>query len=353
MTLLEVKNISFNFDQKSLAQLEGISFEVTAGEVVAIVGPSGTGKTTLLNIIKGSLQPQRGEVFLREELLCSASYKNDSLIEHISFVAQESSLDNSKTVFENIKSGVSADIEDIKAINKIRDMIEIFGLEYKDHKLPTDLSAGQRQRVEFAKALVSDPSLLLLDEPFNNLDQFLKEDIISEIFPIFKERNIAVVFVTHNLEEAYSISDQMLVLSHGKIQQSGHPHDIYSHPKSAFVAKFTGRVNLLASNVISSHEEETLVKNALGEFNVHRNIELDAKKFVYMAFRPENVQVESQALIAGRIKKIDFRGDKTYLEVATQDKNTLLICVKDAREYKVSQKIRFNLSPDQTFLLPI
>ena len=353
MSLLEVKNISYNYDSKSLAQLENISLEVAPAQVVAMVGPSGTGKTTLLRIIKGALLPQKGEVFFHDDLLCSHSYLNETLIEKMSFVAQESSLDEELTVFENIKAGFTRIEDDTRAINKVRDMIEIFGLEYKDHKLPEDLSAGQRQRVEFAKALVKDPSLLLLDEPFNNLDQFLKEDIISEIFPIFKERNIAVVFVTHNLEEAYSISDQMLVLAHGKIQQAGGPKDIYEHPQSAFVAKFTGRINLVASNVVHSSENDVTVKNILGEFELDRNSNLDGKKFVYLAIRPENVEIAADAPFVGRVKKVDYRGDKTYLEVATQDKNNFLISVPGKSMYSINNQVRFDIPREVSFLLSI
>lgn len=353
MSLLEVRNISHNFDKKSLAQLSDISFLLDEGEILSLIGPSGTGKSTLLNIILGKLVADKGEVFFKDELIASATYRNQELLKNFAFVPQVSTLDFEKTIFENISSPLDGIEDEVTATNRVRDMIEIFGLEYKDHKYPADLSAGQRQRVEFAKAMVSNPKVLLLDEPFSNLDQFLKEEVISEVFPIFRERGLSVIFVSHNLDEAFSISDRTMVLAHGKVQQVASPREVYEHPATVFVARFTGKINLLASNVISSNEDEVLVKNSLGEFSVVGRQIPEGKKFIYLSIRPENVEISERGQFAGKVKHIDYRGDRQFLHIATMDRNKFIVARPGHEHYMVDQKLRVTLPSNRLFFLPI
>jgi len=353
MSILEVRNISHNFDKKSLAQLTDISFILEKGEILSLIGPSGTGKSTLLNIILGTLVADSGEVFFDDELIVSPTYRNQEQLKHFAYVPQVSTLDFDKTIFENISSPLIGLEDEITITNSVRDMIEIFGLEYKDHKLPGDLSAGQRQRVEFAKAMVSGPKVLLLDEPFSNLDQFLKEEVISEVFPIFRERGLSVVFVSHNLDEAFSISDRAMVLAHGKVQQVAGPREVYANPATVFVARFTGKINLLASNVLSAHGDETVVKNSLGEFHVTGKTAPEGKKFIYLAIRPENVQLGEKGQIAGRVKHIDYRGDRQFIHIATNDRNKFIVSRPGTEIYKLDQKLRVTIPVEHSFFLPI
>lgn len=353
MSLLEVRNISHNFDKKSLAQLTDISFILEKGEILSLIGPSGTGKSTLLNIILGKLVADKGEVFFNEELIASPTYRNQEQMKSFAYVPQVSTLDFEKSVFENIGSPLEGLEDEVTITNKVRDMIEIFGLEYKDHKLPGDLSAGQRQRVEFAKAMVSNPKVLLLDEPFSNLDQFLKEEVISEVFPIFRERGLSVIFVSHNLDEAFSISDRTMVLAHGKVQQVAEPREIYDNPSTVFVARFTGKINLLASNLVATHEMETTVKNSLGEFTITGKNFPEGKKFIYLAIRPENVEIGNKGQIAGKVKHIDYRGDRQFLHIATMDRNKFIVGRPGSEKYSLDQKLKVNLPADKLFFLPI
>lgn len=341
---LELKNINHNFDPRSMAQLSQINLSLSQGEVLSILGPSGTGKTTLLNIIRGELKPDSGEVKL-------AFQKG-----LISYVPQQSSLNENKTVLENIIMGDTVTIDQDELIGRARDLIEIFALEYKDHKYPKDLSAGQRQRVEFAKALIKNPRLLLLDEPFSNLDEFLKDDVISEVFPIFKEKNISVIFVSHNIQEALSVSDRVMILAHGQIQQLASPRQIYENPSNVFVARFTGKINLIASNVVRVEDEVVVLKNSLGEFIVQKTNWLESKKFVYMAIRPENVSIELQnSLIVGRIKRIDYRGASEYLYVQASDKNKIIVSHNKLihSQLKLNQQIGLKFPVESLFLLAI
>lgn len=342
---IKVKDINHNFDSRSMAQLSHINFSVGESEVLSILGPSGTGKTTLLNIIRGTLAPDSGEI----------EYSFDENL--ISYVPQESSLNEEISVLENILTGDEIENDRDELINRARGLIEIFALEYKDHKLPKDLSAGQRQRVEFAKALIKSPKLILLDEPFSNLDEFLKDDVISEVFPIFKERNISVVFVSHNIQEAFSVSDRVMILAHGKIQQLATPREVYENPSNVFVARFTGKINLIASNVVRVETDFVVLKNSLGEFEVQKTKWLESKKFVYMAIRPEKVLISSneKEKIKGRVKRIDFRGAFENLYVQASDKNKLIVShhKNDFLDIKINQQLFLSFSFKDLFLLAI
>lgn len=341
---IEVVDIHHNFDSRSMAQLAQINFSLKEAEVLSILGPSGTGKTTLLNIIRGKLIPDSGII----------NYSFDKNL--ISYVPQQSSLNEEISVLENILSGDSTFEDRDELINRARDLIEIFALEYKDHKLPRDLSAGQRQRVEFAKALITSPKLILLDEPFSNLDEFLKDDVISEVFPIFKERNITVIFVSHNIQEAFSVSDRVMILAHGQIQQLASPREVYENPKNVFVARFTGKINLIASNVVRVEEGFVVLKNSLGEFEVKKTDWLLSKKFVYMAIRPEKVLISNnEEIIKGRVKRIDFRGAFENLYIQASDKNKIIVShhQNNFLGIKINQQLFLTFPFNDLFLLAI
>lgn len=341
---IEVVDINHNFDARSMAQLSQINFSLKEAEVLSILGPSGTGKTTLLNIIRGKLIPDSGAI----------NYSFDKNL--ISYVPQQSSLNEDISVLENILSGARAFKDRDELINRARDLIEIFALEYKDHKLPRDLSAGQRQRVEFAKALITSPKLILLDEPFSNLDEFLKDDVISEVFPIFKERNITVIFVSHNIQEAFSVSDRVMILAHGQIQQLASPREVYENPSNVFVARFTGKINLIASNVVRVEEGFVVLKNSLGEFEVKKTDWLLSKKFVYMAIRPEKVLIsKNEEKIKGRVKRIDFRGAFENLYIQASDKNKIIVShhQNNFLGIKISQQLFLTFPFNDLFLLAI
>jgi len=250
--------------------------------------------------------------------------------------------------------GAKGILDEDVARDRARDMIEIFALEYKDAKLPGDLSAGQRQRVEFAKAMVRSPKLILLDEPFSNLDEFLKDDVISEVFPIFKENGIAVIFVSHNIEEAFSVSDKTMVLAHGRVQQLDNPFQIYERPANVFVARFTGKINLLASNILDVTTEKVKLKNIFGEFEAANTTWLEGKKFVYLAIRPEEVILSNEDnSIAGKIKRIEYRGSTQLLYIQALDKNKFLITRPGREKYQIDQRVRFVINEQSSFLLPI
>ncbi len=339
MSYLKVVDIYKNFDVKAMAQLKGISFSLNRGEVISIIGPSGTGKSTLLNIISNDSAPDQGSVELEGKKVENGD---------IAYLKSSFDLDFKLDVISNIISGLSSDVPHPDAIDMARDMIEVFGLEYKDKKSLDQLSAGQLQRVRLAKAMIKMPSLILLDEPFTNLDEFLKKEILSELLEFIREKQITTILVTHHLQEAFSLSDRVMILAHGKVLQFDTPEKIYQNPVDVFSARFGGDINLIASNVLKIDGENVVVKGPYGEFTIRGHA--DSKKFIYHAIRPENVLVSDKGSARGKIVKRTFFGEYYLYAVNTGEKNPVLL--KSNEKYDIGSSLSLDLS-NRSFLIPI
>ncbi|OUR99823.1 hypothetical protein A9Q84_02000 [Halobacteriovorax marinus] len=353
MALLVVKDVFKSFDIKSIAAVDHLSFSIQNNEIVSVIGPSGTGKSTIVKIISGLLDFQSGSVLFAGKELVTHQSKNESLLRKISYVPQELSLDESKTVLENIGINLVEENEE-KRHHLIRDMVETFGLQYKDHKFPSELSTGQKGRVEMAKALVTNPKLLILDEPFANLDRSLRNELKEELLEILKERKISAIVVTHDLEDAYSHSDRILVLSDGKIKQFSGASDIYLRPHDAWVAKFSGTANLMAGKVLEVNGDDYLQENKLGKFSL-RCFDSKVKKesFAYMLIRPEACIISENGSFKGKLKKLVHMGSFYEGQVQMGGIEKFKILINHGQKFKVGQSLRFDIDSSQCQLLSI
>lgn len=352
-SLLDVREIFKTFDEKAIAAVDHLSFRLNKNEVVSVIGPSGTGKSTIVKIISGLLDFNSGCVLFNGEGLVDKHSKNEKLLKSISYVPQELSLDNSKTVLENIGENLLEENEE-KRHHLIRDMVEVFGLQYKDHKYPGELSTGQKGRVEMAKALVTDPKLLILDEPFANLDRSLRNELKEELLEILKYRKISALVVTHDLEDAYSHSDRILVLSDGKIKQFAKASDIYLKPIDAWVAKFSGTANLMAGKVLEVKDSKYLQENKLGTFSLDCfDPKVKKESFAYMLIRPEACVISEKGSIKGKIKKLIHVG--AYFEGHLQigGVENFKIHIGHGQAKNLGKSIRFDIDPAQCQLLSI
>jgi ABC-type Fe3+/spermidine/putrescine transport system ATPase subunit len=353
MALLEVKGIFKTYDSRAISVVDHVSFNVSKNEVISIIGPSGTGKSTVVKIISGLVEFEKGEVLFEKEQLVSSENKNTDLLKKISYVPQELSLDENLTVFENIGSNLEEENEE-KRHHLIRDMIEVFGLQYKDDKLPKELSTGQKGRVEMAKALVTNPKLLILDEPFANLDRSLRNELKEELLEILSERKIAALIVTHDLEDAYSHSDKILVLSDGKVKQFSKASDIYFKPVDAWVAKFSGAVNLIAGSVTSVDGEYFTHENKLGTFQVKSfDSKVKVGEFAYMVIRPEDVLVDDSSSTRGKVKGLVHLGSR--YEAILQIESILKFRVKleNSQVKDLKKSLKISVDPERCQLLSI
>ena len=298
--LIELKDISVSFDGEKV--LENLSLSIEDGEFVTFLGPSGCGKTTTLRIFAGFIQPETGDVFFNSERINDVPpHKRE-----VNTIFQKYALFPHLNVFDNIAYGLKikkvpkAEIE-----KRVNDMLTMVNLEGFGHRSVAKLSGGQQQRVAIARALINHPKVLLLDEPLAALDLKLRKDMQKELKNIQKALGITFIFVTHDQEEALSMSDTVVVMDAGKIQQIGSPTDIYNEPVNAFVADFIGESNIIDGVMLSDYK----VKLAGHTFNC---LDSGFKKNepVDVVIRPEDVDIvpADKAMLTGIVTSVTFLG---------------------------------------------
>jgi iron(III) transport system ATP-binding protein len=237
---LKIENISKIFEKER--GVKNISFQLEKGELVSFLGPSGCGKTTLLNIIGGFVKNDSGSIYLEDKDITEYPPEKREIVT----VFQNYALFPHMNVIDNVKYGLKyRGYNKEEQIKLAKEYLKIVGLEGYEKNSVGELSGGQQQRVALARALVLQPKILLLDEPFSNLDAKLKIAMREEIKELQKRLGISMIFVTHDQEEALSISDRIVVMSNGEIVQIGKPEEIYYSPKNRYVAEFIGKINFL------------------------------------------------------------------------------------------------------------
>ena len=298
--VVELKNIGISFDGEQI--LDDLNLEIRDGEFVTFLGPSGCGKTTTLRIIGGFTQPDTGEVIIDGKNMNGAPpYKRQ-----VNTIFQRYALFPHLNVFENVAFGLRVNKVDSKEIEKrVTAMLESVNLSGFEKRQVHSLSGGQQQRVAIARALVNNPTILLLDEPLGALDLKLRKDMQNELKNIQQQLGITFIFVTHDQEEALSMSDTVVVMNEGRIQQIGTPEDIYNEPKNAFVADFIGESNILDGIM----REDKLVEMFGHKFDCV-DVGFGKNEPVDVVVRPEDIDVvePEKGQLSGTVSSITFKG---------------------------------------------
>ena len=332
--IIELKNISKNFEDQQV--LKGIDLNIYENEFLTLLGPSGCGKTTLLRIIGGFEEPSNGQlIFDGKDISKVPPYKRE-----VNTVFQKYALFPFLNVADNIAFGLNLKKMDKDVIEKkVSRMLELVGLKGFEKRDVTLLSGGQQQRVAIARALVNEPKVLLLDEPLGALDAKLRKDMQTELKKIQKEVGITFIFVTHDQVEALSMSDTIVVLNDGVIQQIGTPMDIYNEPQNRFVAEFIGESNIIEGNMI---------KDCLVNFD-GRDWECVDKGFkdnedIEVVLRPEDMDVvEPEAgKVSGIIISKVFMGVHYEYLVETKNRNYK---VHTTENYEIGKKVGLTIDP--------
>ena len=241
-TALNLINVSKRFDGETSA-VSDLDLEVRDGEFLVLLGPSGCGKTTTLRMIAGFEEPDQGSVYIGEKLVAADGHFLPPEKRHIGMVFQDYALFPHLRVRENVAFGLS--LKNGEKKERVAELLELVGLQDKGDRHPHDLSGGEQQRVALARTLAPDPKLILLDEPFSNLDADLRRQMRSEVKEILKRLGRTVILVTHDQDEAFELGDRVVILNNGKLEQIGTPEEIYYHPATKFVAEFVGRADFV------------------------------------------------------------------------------------------------------------
>ena len=309
--LISLKNVAVEFDGQRV--LKGINLDIHDEEFVTFLGPSGCGKTTTLRIIGGFVEPNEGEIlFDGKKINGLPPYKRN-----VNTVFQRYALFPHLNVFDNVAFGLNVKKMEKKQIaQKVREMLRMVGLVGFENRNINQLSGGQQQRVAIARALVNEPKVLLLDEPLGALDLKLRKEMQTELMRIQKSLKITFIYVTHDQEEALTMSDRVVVMKDGEIQQIGTPQDIYNEPNNAFVADFIGE-----SNIVDGIMNHDLVCTFAGRTFECTDRGFEKDENVDVVIRPEDLKIvpPDDGMLQGVVESIVFKGVHYEMTVRSGD----------------------------------
>lgn len=357
--VLLLDNVSKDFGRVKAVQ--GAHISVNRGEILTLLGPSGCGKTTILRMAIGLERVTKGQIFYQGELIDSADQKKFTppYRRNMGMVFQSHAIWPHMSVFENVAyplrvRGVRGD----SLRRQVLHTLAMVGLEEISSRQSTLLSGGQQQRIAVARSLVFSPDILLLDEPFSNLDTKLREQLRDELRSLQRRLGISVLFVTHDQNEALWLSDNVAVMNQGRIEQTGAPSDLYHRPKTQFVRDFLGRTVLIAANVIDHSPSGTIVAavKAGNGTNVRAQIapgsNLRKGRRCLLSIRPEVIDVlhsdesgstRARNLLLGTLRSVRFAGEKVEGHVVLANGHVVSLFLDPAKRWAEGQRVSLRL----------
>ncbi|MBP5197441.1 MAG: polyamine ABC transporter ATP-binding protein [Lachnospiraceae bacterium] len=334
--IIELKNITRRFDDNGFIAVDNFNLEIKRGEFVTFLGPSGCGKTTTLRMIAGFDMPTSGEILLDGEDITKVPANKRP----INTVFQRYALFPHMNIFENIAVGLKIKKLPKDVIEKkVKEVLEMVDLEGFENRRVSTLSGGQQQRVGIARALVNEPEILLLDEPLGALDLKMRKEMQIELKNMHERLGITFIYVTHDQEEALTMSDKIVVMSEGKTQQIGTPEDIYNEPQNAFVADFIGDSNIFRGIMTG----EKKVRFCGGEFDCVDDVSVGT--VVDVVVRPEDVILTKvgEGTVSGVVTAVTFKG--IHYEITVEcGKNEIVI--QSTKTPEVGDPVGIKLDPD-------
>jgi len=325
---VRLENISKFFGDFNV--IKNVSFDINKGEFFSLLGPSGCGKTTLLRIIAGFEDPTEGAVYLDEvNVVSKPPHKR-----HVNTVFQNYALFPHLTVFENVAFPLRLKKFSESQIRKeVSEYLELVRLPSEMSKFPAQLSGGQKQRVAIARALINKPKVLLLDEPLSALDAKLRQHMLIELDAIHDKVGITFIYVTHDQQEALSVSDRVAVMNQGSVLQIGSPVEIYEAPADTFVAKFIGETNYLRGKVVSLINQENAVAEmeGIGKINIYLDKAVKKGETILLTVRPEKIHITTEKpthisegfnIFEGIVDEVIYTGFQSKFFIKTADSFT-------------------------------
>jgi len=348
-------SVSKTFDK--VVAVDHVTLKVRRGTFLTLLGPSGCGKTTTLRIIGGFEQPESGKVYLKgRDVTGIPPYKRET-----NLVFQDFALFPHMNVLNNIGFGLRMKgVAKRRIRQRVLEMLEMVELPEVIHRKPNQLSGGQRQRVALCRSLILEPAVLLLDEPLGALDAMIRKQMQTELKNLQKKLGQTFISVTHDQEEALTMSDEIAIMKDGRIEQVGSPHEVYERPVSRFVATFLGECNLLEMEIVDVGSQVVVAAAPeLGTFYFHSSNDRNSKptqKHVSMMVRPENITIapDNRAFensLEAIIKESAFKGSTTeYLVQARRAEIRLQVPGKS--QYQTGEKVTLTWRKEDCYLIP-
>ncbi|PLX69097.1 MAG: ABC transporter ATP-binding protein [Denitrovibrio sp.] len=344
MSLLKVNNISMSYDSEII--LNGAGFELKEGEIACLLGKSGCGKTTILRCIAGFEKVFDGEIYIDNKLASSQNTHLSPGKRGIGMVFQDYALFPHLTVYQNVafalkgadKTTITKDVNSVLELVKVADKKSVF---------PHELSGGQQQRVALARALVNKPKLILMDEPFSNLDTSLRETLSREVREILKINGTTALMVTHSINEAFAMSDKVGVVSSGKIIQWDSPYMLYHRPANTLVSEFTGEGVILRGQVV----EDGRISCGLGYIKAPFSCKCENNCSVNVLIRPEDIEYDANSSTKAIVSEKVFRGSSTMYKLLLQNGENVLVSLPSHYDFKHNEQIGIRPSLKEIILM--
>ena len=343
MTIIELENVTKTYPGGQMTALHGVSLKVNDGEVLAVLGPSGSGKTTILRLVAGFEVPDQGRVFLKGKEVSNSSYCKAPEERGVGMVFQDYGLFPHLTVSKNVAFGLYRYTSTEKK-QKVAEILNLVGLTDFANRYPHELSGGQQQRVALARALAPNPIVVLLDEPFSNLDPDMRSRMREEVHQILKKVRTTAVLVTHDHEEAFSMADNIAVLNLGRLEQFGSPETIYHTPSSPFVADFVGQADFLPGELGS----DGLIHTEIGDFPNEDGSSVRESLFVMI--RPDDLRLVPDPAGKATVLSRQFRGSENLYAISLDSGQILHSSEHSVSVYPPGTRVRLELTATHTVL---
>ncbi len=344
--LLNIKNISCKYHTQTVVR--ELSFHANKGDMICLVGPSGCGKTTVLRAIAGFEAIHSGEITLHDNVITRPGYQLAPEKRKIGMVFQDYALFPHMNICDNICFGLRnlSKHEKSKTSGK---MLTIVGLEGLGKRYPHELSGGQQQRVALARALAPMPDIILMDEPFSNLDVEMRESLSQEIRSILKAQGVTGIMVTHDQHEAFAMADVIGVMKDGEIQQWDTAYNLYHEPANPFVADFIGQGVMLEGTLISPNQIETEIGIVKGDraYNWERGCKLK------LLLRPDDVISDQNGNLVGEITQRAFKGAEIMYTIRLSTGTEVMSLFPSHHDHFIGDKVRLSLAADHMIAFPV
>jgi spermidine/putrescine transport system ATP-binding protein len=319
--LIHLNQVTKRFDDH--LALKPLDLMIHDGEFLTLLGPSGCGKTTLLRLIAGFELPDSGSIILKDKTITDIPAEK----RHINMVFQSYALFPHMSVFQNVAFGLECQKRPKQEIHdRVMAVLERVHLAHLHARKPHQLSGGQQQRVAIARAIINEPLLLLLDEPLSALDYSMRKQMRLELKALQRRLGITFVLVTHDQEEALTMSDRVVVMNQGQIEQIGRPRDVYEEPNNLFVTRFVGEANVFTCDVIRANEEMLMVRIAGQEFIFKNKRQFQAGQSIHIVIRPEDIEAwhrfeveHIEDLLPGQVSEVIYKGSTVDLVIKLSD----------------------------------